>query len=78
MTRGDPILASNHSVASNGVSGKILENTDDGRHYDRIFFLKFMQLRFSSVTVFGSGNFAVKFKNYFFCVYDQDNQECYC
>ena len=28
------------------LSGKILENIDAGRHYDCIFFLKCMQLRF--------------------------------
>ena len=42
------------------LSGKILENTDAGRHYDRIFF-KFMQLRFFKCNCFGSGYFALKF-----------------
>ena len=41
-----------------------------------------MQLRFSSVTIFGYGYFAVKFPIISFVViiqsYNQGSQECYC
>ena len=38
------------------LSLKILENTDAGRHYDRIFFPEIHAAAvFSSATVFGSG-----------------------
>ena len=46
---------------TNFLSGKILENTDAGATMIAFFFLNSSSCGFSSVTVFGSGCFAVKF-----------------
>ena len=43
------------------LSGKILENIDAGRHYDCIFLMKYMQLRFFKCNLFGFGYIAVEF-----------------
>ena len=48
------------------------------RNHDRIFFQKFMQLRFFKYNCFWTWVFCCEISNYLFCGYNQDNQECYC
>ena len=42
------------------------------------FFLTCLQLRFFKCNCFWFWVFCCKISNYFFCGYNQDNQECYC
>ena len=42
------------------------------------FFLTCLQLRFFKCNCFWFWVFCCEISNYFFCGYNQDNQECYC
>ena len=64
------------SKIQNFLPGKILENIDVLRHYDCIFFLTCLQLRVFKCNCFWFLLFCCEISNYFFCGYNQDNQEC--
>ena len=65
-------------VTPAGVTLVVVGETTLGASMIAFFFLTCLQLQFFKCNCFWFWGLCYEISNYFFCGYNQDNQECYC